>query len=90
MGTLLSAAIAVIAGMAVATGAVVGVVKTVKEDPKPPAGASQGLADLPIVNYGDKSRLRSSEAGQRKRWPALLLPVARSGPGRSRARSPTR
>jgi hypothetical protein len=54
MGTLLSAAIAVIAGMAVATGAVVGVVKTVKEDPKPPAGASQGQADLPIVNYGDK------------------------------------
>jgi hypothetical protein len=54
MGTLLSAAIAVLAGMAVATGAVVGVVKSVKEDPAPPSGATQGQADLPIVNYGDK------------------------------------
>jgi hypothetical protein len=54
MGTLIGAAIAVFAGMAMATGAVVGVVQTVKDDPAPPPGATQGQADVPIVNYGDK------------------------------------
>lgn len=54
MGTLIGAAIAVLAGMAVATTAVFGVVSQVKEDPAPPAGRTQGQADVPLVNYGDK------------------------------------
>ncbi|MFC5268559.1 uncharacterized protein DUF2613 [Kribbella orskensis] len=54
MGTLIGAAIAVLAGLAVATTTVVGVVQSVKDDPAPPAGQTQGQADVPIVNYGDK------------------------------------
>jgi len=53
MGTLIGAALAVLAGLAVATTTVVGVVQSVKDDPAPPAG-QQGQADVPIVNYGDK------------------------------------
>ena len=52
MGTLIGAAIAVFAGLAVATTTVVGVVQTVKDDPVPPPGKSQ--ADTPIVSYGSK------------------------------------
>lgn len=52
MGTLIGAAIAVIAGLAVAATTVVGVVQTVKDDPTPPPGQSQ--ADTPIVSYGNK------------------------------------
>ncbi|MEI8406101.1 MULTISPECIES: DUF2613 family protein [unclassified Kribbella] len=54
MGTLIGAAIAVFAGLAVATTTVVGVVQSVKEDPAPPAGQTQGLADDPVVGYGTK------------------------------------
>lgn len=55
MGTLIAAALAVIAGMAVSTVAVVGVVQTVKDEPKSPAGqTSKGLVDDPIVGYGSK------------------------------------
>jgi hypothetical protein len=54
MGTLIGAAIAVLAGLAVATTTVVGVVQTVKDDPAPPPGATHGQADVPIVNYGGK------------------------------------
>ena len=54
MGTLIGAAIAVLAGMAVATTAVVGVVQSVKDDPAAPAGQTNGQADVPLVNYGDK------------------------------------
>ena len=52
MGTLIGAAIAVLAGLAVATTTVVGVVQTVKDDPAVPAGKSQ--ADTPVISYGDK------------------------------------
>ena len=54
MGSLIGAAIAIFAGLAVATTTVVGVVQTVQEDPKPPQGQTQGQADVPIVNYGQK------------------------------------
>jgi hypothetical protein len=54
MGTLIGAAIAVLAGMAVATTAVVGVVQSVKDDPKVPTGQTNGQADVPLVNYGHK------------------------------------
>ncbi len=55
MGTLIGAAIAVLAGMAVATTAVVGVVQTVQDEPKKPAGqTSKGQVDVPIVDYGSK------------------------------------
>jgi hypothetical protein len=55
MGTLIGAVLAVLAGMAVSTAAVVGVVQTVKDEPKAPAGQSSiGQADVPIVNYGGK------------------------------------
>ncbi|TCO23317.1 uncharacterized protein DUF2613 [Kribbella steppae] len=54
MGSLIGAAIAVFAGLAVATTTVVGVVQSVKEDPVPPAGQTQGQADVPIVGYGTK------------------------------------
>jgi hypothetical protein len=54
MGTLIGAAIAVLAGMAVATTAVVGVVQSVKDDPTVPPGQTKGQADVPLVNYGDK------------------------------------
>lgn len=54
MGTLIGAAIAIFAGLAVATTTVVGVVKQVEENPAVPAGQPQGQADVPIVNYGDK------------------------------------
>jgi hypothetical protein len=54
MGSLIGAAIAVLAGLAVATTTVVGVVQSVKDDPAPPAGQIQGQADVPIVNYGNK------------------------------------
>jgi hypothetical protein len=54
MGTLIGAAIAVLAGLAVATTAVVGVVQTVKDDPAVPKGQTNGQADVPLVNYGDK------------------------------------
>jgi hypothetical protein len=54
MGPLIGAVIAVLAGAGIASAAVIGVVKTVQEDPaKPPAGA-QGQADVPIVAYGNK------------------------------------
>ncbi|WP_370357225.1 DUF2613 family protein [Kribbella pratensis] len=54
MGSLIGAAIAVLAGLAVATTTVVGVVQSVKDDPAPPPGQTQGQADVPIVNYGSK------------------------------------
>jgi hypothetical protein len=54
MGTLIGAAIAVLAGLAVATTTVVGVVQTVQDEPAPPQGQTQGQADVPMVNYGDK------------------------------------
>ncbi|TWD83710.1 uncharacterized protein DUF2613 [Kribbella amoyensis] len=55
MGTVIGAALAVLAGLAVATTTVVGVVQTVQDDPAaPPPGQTQGQADVPIVNYGDK------------------------------------
>ncbi|MDX6281818.1 MAG: hypothetical protein QOH03_2889 [Kribbellaceae bacterium] len=55
MGTLIGAVLAIIAGMAVSTAAVVGVVQTVKDEPKAPAGqVSTGQVDVPIVNYGGK------------------------------------
>jgi hypothetical protein len=54
MGTLIGAAIAVLAGMAVATTAVVGVVQSVKDNPAAPPGQTNGQADVPLVNYGDK------------------------------------
>jgi hypothetical protein len=54
MGTLIGAALAVLAGLAVATTTVVGVVQAVKDNPAPPAGQTQGQADVPIVNYGTK------------------------------------
>lgn len=55
MGTLIGAVLAVIAGMAVSTAAVVGVVQTVKDEPKAPTGqTSKGLVDDPIVGYGSK------------------------------------
>jgi hypothetical protein len=54
MGSLIGAAIAIFAGLAVATTTVVGVVQSVKEDPAPPAGQPQGVADVPIVGYGTK------------------------------------
>ena len=55
MGTLIGAAIAVLAGLAVATTTVVGVVQTVQDEPAPPApGQINGQADVPIVTYGDK------------------------------------
>jgi hypothetical protein len=54
MGTLIGAAIAIFAGLAVATTTVVGVVQSVKEEPAPPAGRTQGLADDPVVGYGMK------------------------------------
>lgn len=53
MGTLIGAAIAVIAGMGIATVTVVGVVQSVKDDPaQPQPGQSQ--AETPIVAYGNK------------------------------------
>jgi hypothetical protein len=52
MGTLIGAAIAIFAGLAVATTTVVGVVQSVKDDPTPPPGKSQ--SDTPIVAYGNK------------------------------------
>lgn len=54
MGSLIGAAIAVFAGLAVATTTVVGVVQSVQEDPQPPAGQTQGQADVPVVGYGSK------------------------------------
>jgi hypothetical protein len=54
MGSLIGAAIAVLAGLAVATTTVVGVVQSVKDDPAPPPGQTQGQADDPIVGYGVK------------------------------------
>lgn len=54
MGSLIGAALAVLAGLAVATTTVVGVVQSVREDPAPPAGQPQGQADVPIVGYGTK------------------------------------
>jgi hypothetical protein len=57
MGTLIGAVLAVIAGMAVSTAAVVGVVQTVKDEPKAPVGQQQttnGQVDVPLVGYGSK------------------------------------
>ncbi|ADB32157.1 hypothetical protein Kfla_3093 [Kribbella flavida DSM 17836] len=55
MGALIGAAIAVIAGLAIATTTVVGVVRTVQEEPTPPPNeARQGQADVPLVQYGNK------------------------------------
>jgi hypothetical protein len=55
MGTLIGAVLAVIAGLAVSTAAVVGVVQTVQDNPKAPAGqTSKGQVDVPIVDYGSK------------------------------------
>jgi len=55
MGTLIGAVLAILAGMAVSTAAVVGVVQTVQDEPKAPAGqTSTGQVDVPIVNYGGK------------------------------------
>lgn len=54
MGTLIGAALAVLAGMALATTAVFGVVNEVKDNPAPPAGHPQGQADVPLVDYGVK------------------------------------
>ncbi|WP_432950047.1 DUF2613 family protein [Kribbella sp. CA-253562] len=55
MGPLIGAVIAVLAGAGIASAAVIGVVKTVQEDPaKPPPEAAQGQADVPIVAYGNK------------------------------------
>lgn len=55
MGTLIGAALAVLAGLAVSTAAVVGVVQTVQDQPKAPVGqTSAGQVDVPLVNYGGK------------------------------------
>jgi gas vesicle protein len=48
MGTLIGAAVAAIAGLAIATATVVGIVQTVKENPQQPA------TDTPVVQYGQR------------------------------------
>jgi hypothetical protein len=47
VGTLIGAALAAIAGLAVATTAVVGIVQTVKEEP-----SSKPSTETPVVQYG--------------------------------------
>jgi Protein of unknown function (DUF2613) len=49
MGTLIGAALAALAGLAVAATTVVGVVNTVKDDP-----ASQPENSTPVVQYGQR------------------------------------
>ncbi|HZO65929.1 MAG: DUF2613 family protein [Kribbellaceae bacterium] len=48
MGTLIGAALAALAGLAVATTTVVGVVNTVKDDPSQPENST------PVVQYGQR------------------------------------
>lgn len=48
MGTLIGAALAALAGLAVATTTVVGIVQTVKEDPSKPE------VQTPVVQYGQR------------------------------------
>ena len=48
MGTLIGAVIAAIAGLAIATTTVVGIVQTVKENPDKPA------TNTPVVKYGSR------------------------------------
>jgi hypothetical protein len=48
MGTLIGAVIAALAGLAIATTTVIGVVQTVKENPEKPS------TDTPVVQYGQR------------------------------------
>ncbi|HEY3004943.1 MAG TPA: DUF2613 family protein [Kribbellaceae bacterium] len=48
MGTLIGAALAAIAGLAVATTTVIGIVQAVKEEPSKPA------IETPVVQYGQR------------------------------------